>query len=69
MNKLTRRVSEKELATILAALRFYQRAKDQDPTGLPNWTGEIASNQEEFKPLDGEAIDRLCENLNFGPAT
>jgi hypothetical protein len=55
------KVSAKEVATILAALRDWQR-----------WhlgqAGEdaIATNDGEFDPLDDVEIDDLCQRLNCG---
>ena len=65
------RVSEldsRELGTVLAALRYWQRQGCPDGPELR----EIASDND-MKPLDLEEIDALCERLNLGqhrqPAT
>ena len=50
-------VNDRELATILAALRLWQ---EQDAP--PARQFEIAT--EHGEPMDGEAIDALCERLN-----
>lgn len=56
MHKLT----EAELATVLAALRVYQRVgPDADEM-------EIATNEGRCRALDAAQIDDLCERLNFG---
>ena len=52
-------VDRYELATILAALRLFQAA----PV-LPEAIAEIATEEGDFKRLDNEAIDELCERLN-----
>ena len=57
---------ERELATILAALRYWQRRAIEGPTQLhclPEY--DIASNGDECEVLGTEEIDELCENLNF----
>lgn len=60
---VTLQVTERELATILAALRFYQRddviAEHRDAAIL-----DIATNGGSFPPLDEDEVDRLCEALN-----
>ena len=58
------RLSNRELATILAALRYWQ----QD---LANDEGEGPISPDHFDdqitPLTAEEIDELCERLNCGP--
>ena len=52
------RVTERERATILAALRrwlSYPAAREADPT---------ATNRGKHKPLDDGEIQRLCKRLN-----
>ena len=51
---------ERELATVLAALRYWQSklGKDQEPTDLDHFA--------EVDPLTAEEIDALCERLNTG---
>jgi|GEM_PF-1796217 len=56
-------VDDRELATLLAALRCYQRL------GLPNdddTMKDIATDGGRLEPLTDMAIDQLCERLNFG---
>ena len=51
-------LSPRELATVLAALRYWQtelREPDFDPSG-PHFT--------EHEPLSSDEIDALCERLN-----
>jgi hypothetical protein len=59
------RLSDRELATVLAALRYWQEdlAKNGDE-------GPIAVEHfdEANTPLTVEEIDDLCERLNCGPA-
>jgi hypothetical protein len=57
-------MNERELATVLAALRFWQ---DRGAYERGFFRG-IASDQGTLVPLDEEEIDALCEKLNF-PAT
>jgi hypothetical protein len=60
---MTDRLTDRELATVLAALRYWQ----QDLAG--NEDGPIS--REHFgrgvTPLSAEEIDDLCERLNCGP--
>lgn len=55
-------VDDRELATILAALRYWARE------GLLSSGHErdIATNGDTLKPLTAEEIDALCARLNFG---
>lgn len=48
---------DEERDMILAALRLWQRATDDDLM-------EIATNSGSHKPLTADQIDRLCEDLN-----
>lgn len=57
-------VSLAEHATILAALRYYQRFALTDPVNLPLEIAYIASNLGSVQPLDDDDIDHLCERLN-----
>ena len=54
------KLTEQELATVLAALRLWQR--------YPNTSGlmDIATNGGEFNPLNNNEIDALCQRLNNG---
>lgn len=55
----------RELATILAALRFYQEQIERSD----DWPAQsIATNEGEFDPLTPQEIDALCERLNCSPA-
>jgi hypothetical protein len=62
---MTTDLSERELATVLAALRYWQQdvaiclaGGQEPPTGL-HFTKTI-------QPLTDSAIDDLCERLNCG---
>lgn len=59
-------ISDVELSTILAALRYYQRAVIRGSDSIPRWTQEIATNERTLRPLNASGIDRLCEKLNLG---
>jgi hypothetical protein len=51
-----------ELATILAALRFWQRAGLGGASKPQEW--DIATNDGTVEPLTEEQIDTLCERIN-----
>lgn len=53
-------INNRELATILAALRYWQRE------GMMSGGHEqdIACDDGEFAPLNADEIDGLCERLN-----
>lgn len=54
-------LNERETATVLAALRYWQRE------GLMSAGAEldIANDGGRFRPMRGEEIDQLCERLNL----
>lgn len=54
-----------ELATVLAALRFYQSRGLGDPAHRPYEIHQIATNEGQEISLDAEAIDSLCERINI----
>lgn len=64
-------LDKRELGTVLAALRFWQRSTDHHD----RWHDEIASCSPEgstscddgVSPLADEEIDALCERLNTQP--
>lgn len=56
-----------ETCTILAALRFYQQALEENDNLLPADVAEIATNFDEVEPLVAEEIDALCEKINTLP--
>jgi len=55
-------VTPRELATILAALRYWQVSDRNTATEAPEY--DIASDAGQFEPLDNDEIDSLCEQLN-----
>lgn len=60
-------INETELATILAALRYYQQEGLGDPANRPDEIHDIATSNEDVEimsSLDDEGIDQLCEHLN-----
>jgi hypothetical protein len=54
-------IPNRELSTILAALRYWQEEVVKDQT-----FGEYFDFFAEHSPLTAEEIDTLCEQLNFG---
>jgi len=58
-------VSEQELATILAALRFYQRCGQGDPANRSDEIHEIATNCDSVTSLNESDIDELCLKINW----
>lgn len=52
-------VSDRELATILAALRLFQHT-----VFLPPGVTDVATNDGEFVLMNDDEIDKLCEDLN-----
>ena len=66
-------LDDRELATVLAALRYHQAENLQGTDGIVDQAAlEIASDGGCLKPLSREEIDALCERLNLGavlPAT
>jgi hypothetical protein len=55
-------VTPRELATILAALRYWQASDRSTATNAPEY--DIASDSGEVEPLGNDEIDALCEQLN-----
>lgn len=61
----TNALDDAELATVLAALRFYQRAGMGDPDNRDDDIHDIATGGGEvMSSLDDDGIDALCERLN-----
>lgn len=58
------KLSNRELATVLAALRLYQ---EHEPGEIRTEIVEIADNGGTVVPLSNDEIDDLCESLNLGP--
>jgi len=66
LNKtITPAIDERELATILAALRFHQDENLQGCSDIPDQAiREIATNCGLLKPLDFNEVEKLCERIN-----
>lgn len=65
MSQTTISVDAAELATILAALRFYQRAGQGDPANRCEDIHLIATDGDSHISLDAEGIDAICERINL----
>lgn len=59
------RFSAEEHATILAALRFYQKHGQGDPANRSDDVHAIATDDGDLISLDEHGIDQLCEKLNM----
>jgi hypothetical protein len=60
-------VDERELATILAALRFHQDENLRCSCGIADQEiKDIASSCGSLKPLNFDDVSRLCERMNLG---
>ena len=60
-------IDERELATILAALRFHQDENLQAGAGIPGQAiREIATDGGNLEPLSFDEVDELCERVNLG---
>ena len=58
-------VDRRELATILAALRFHQDENLRDSCDIPDEVIKgIATDSDSLKPLDSKDVNRLCEKIN-----
>lgn len=58
-------IDERELATILAALRFHQDENLRLGPDIPDKTiKDIATDGGSLKPLDFRDVSRLCERIN-----
>jgi len=63
---VTLRVSRRELATILAALRFHQDENLQGGCEIQDQpVREIATDCSQWKPLTFEEVNTLCERMNL----
>jgi len=59
-------VSNRELATILAALRYHQAENLQGTDEIPDQAiREIATDGGYIRPLSSREIDQLCERINL----
>lgn len=63
-------LSPAELATVLAALRYWQAKQSGKPIDIEQaaMLADIASDGGEMEPLDADAIDALCERINTAHA-
>ena len=58
---------KRELATVMAALRFHQDENLQSGADIADKVvKDIATDSGSFEPLDIEQVGRLCERLNIG---
>jgi hypothetical protein len=57
-------VDAAELATLLAALRFYQQAGQGDPSNRSDVIHVIATDGDTQISLNTDGIDALCERIN-----
>ena len=62
-------ITERELATILAALRYWQAPAHSESMENDLECHAIATDEGQFIPLDEDEIDVLAERLNFGDIT
>ena len=58
-------MTARELATVLAALRYYQNSPS---IGEPSYVNDIATGNGAFEHMTADEIDDLCEKLNLGEA-
>lgn len=56
-------VTQQELATIIAALRFYQHGGQTDPLKRSDDIHDLATDGDRVASLDDDGIDALCERL------
>jgi hypothetical protein len=64
-NAVALRINRRELATILAALRFHQDENLQGSPDIPDqFIKEIATDGGLFRPLTFQEVSKLCERLN-----
>ena len=64
---MTRPLTQRQLATVLAALRCYQECYLACAGDLPDNLASIASDCDTLEPLNIQEIDALCEYLNVAP--
>ena len=61
-------VDDRELATILGALRFHQAENLQGSSDIPDQAiRDIASDCGRLKPLSFDEVEGLCERINLDP--
>lgn len=61
-------LNAREVSTILAALRYFQKELGDDDAQVTrgNAEGEGLPHFVELEPLTNDEIDDLCERINFG---
>jgi hypothetical protein len=59
-------LTDRELHTLLAALRYYEAGGQCRKDQRCGWIDELASNGGEVEPLTEAELDQLCQRLNFG---
>lgn len=58
-------LSDRELATVLAALRYHQDENLQGGGEIPDaWIRQIATDGGTLVPLDYDQVSALCERIN-----
>jgi glycosyltransferase A (GT-A) superfamily protein (DUF2064 family) len=57
-------LDRQELATVLAALRYYQEQGMGEPANRSDAIHEIATDGGEVVSVDADGIDTLCEKIN-----
>lgn len=57
-------LTDREHATVLAALRYYQSVMRMGGGNPPYRVVQIADNDGTLVPLSAEEIDTLCEGIN-----
>lgn len=62
-------IDDRQHATVLAALRLYQRELNFNGGAVPQDVVEIATNSGAVVPMDDEAIDALVDGINGGALT
>lgn len=62
-------INDQQMATILAALRYYQQNGQGDPMNRSDDIFDISTRGEEVISLDDAGIDDLCMELNVGEGT
>jgi hypothetical protein len=64
MSDMTIQITSQELATILAALRYYQEENMGEPDYRSDRIHAIATDDDTETSLDADGIDDLCMKLN-----
>lgn len=62
---MPQKLNDRERATILAALRYWQHEAMSHPEEVPSQIDMIASDMERLEPLSRGEIDDLCLYLNL----